>query len=181
YGWLRAEAGVHRLVRISPFDSAKRRHTSFASVFVYPDIDETIKIEIDEKDLRIDVMRSGGAGGQHVNKTESAVRITHIPSGIAVHSDAERSQHKNRSTAMRILRSKLFEVEQKKQEEKMGNIHAQKKAIEWGSQIRSYVLAPYRQVTDHRTEMKIGNVDAVLDGDLDPLIREYLLQQSGQA
>jgi len=179
YGWLRAEAGVHRLVRISPFDSQARRHTSFASVFIYPDIDETIKVEIDEKDLRIDVMRSGGAGGQHVNKTESAVRITHIPTGIAVHSDGERSQHKNRSTAMRILRSKLFEVEQKKQEEKMGNIHAQKKAIEWGSQIRSYVLAPYRQVTDHRTSQKVSNVDAVLDGDLDQFMVAVLLDLAG--
>jgi peptide chain release factor 2 len=179
YGWLRAEAGVHRLVRISPYDSAARRHTSFASVFVYPDIDETIKIEIDEKDLRIDVMRSGGAGGQHVNKTESAVRITHIPSGIAVHSDGERSQHKNRATAMRILRSKLFEVEEKKQQEKMGNINAQKKAIEWGSQIRSYVLAPYRLVSDHRTEMKVSNVDAVLDGDLDSFMIAHLLQLAG--
>ena len=179
YGWLRAEAGVHRLVRISPYDAQARRHTSFASVFIYPDIDETIKVEIDEKDLRIDVMRSGGAGGQHVNKTESAVRITHIPTGIAVHSDGERSQHKNRSTAMRILRSKLFEVEQKKQEEKMGNIHAQKKAIEWGSQIRSYVLAPYRQVTDHRTGIKVGNVDAVLDGDLDQFMIATLLELAG--
>lgn len=179
YGWLRADAGVHRLVRISPFDSQARRHTSFASVFVYPDIDETIKIEIDEKDLRIDVMRSGGAGGQHVNKTESAVRITHVPSGIAVHSDAERSQHKNRANAMRILRSKLFEVEQKKQEERMGNINAQKKKIEWGSQIRSYVLAPYRLVSDHRTEMKVSNVDAVLDGDLDQLMVAHLLQMAG--
>jgi peptide chain release factor 2 len=179
YGWLRAEAGVHRLVRISPFDSQARRHTSFASVFIYPDIDETIKVEIDDKDLRIDVMRSGGAGGQHVNKTESAVRITHIPTGIAVHSDGERSQHKNRSTAMRILRSKLFEVEQKKQEEKMGNIHAQKKAIEWGSQIRSYVLAPYRQVTDHRTSQKVSNVDAVLDGDLDQFMVAVLLELAG--
>jgi peptide chain release factor 2 len=179
YGWLRAEAGVHRLVRISPFDAQARRHTSFASVFIYPDIDETIKVEIDDKDLRIDVMRSGGAGGQHVNKTESAVRITHIPTGIAVHSDGERSQHKNRSTAMRILRSKLFEVEQKKQEEKMGNIHAQKKAIEWGSQIRSYVLAPYRQVTDHRTSQKVSNVDAVLDGDLDQFMVAVLLELAG--
>jgi peptide chain release factor 2 len=179
YGWLRAEAGVHRLVRISPFDANARRHTSFASVFVYPDIDETIKIEIDEKDLRIDVMRSGGAGGQHVNKTESAVRITHLPTGTAVHSDGERSQHKNKATAMRILRSKLFELEQKKQEEKMGNIHAQKKAIEWGSQIRSYVLAPYRQVSDHRTEIKASNVDDVLDGDLDALMVAHLLQQAG--
>jgi peptide chain release factor 2 len=179
YGWARAEAGVHRLVRISPYDANARRHTSFASVFVYPDIDETIKVEIDEKDLRIDVMRSGGAGGQHVNKTESAVRITHIPTGIAVHSDGERSQHKNRSTAMRILRSKLFEVEQKKQEEKMGNIHAQKKAIEWGSQIRSYVLAPYRLVSDHRTGIKVGNVDQVLDGDLDQFMVAQLLQLAG--
>jgi peptide chain release factor 2 len=179
YGWLRAEAGVHRLVRISPYDAQARRHTSFASVFIYPDIDETIKVEIDEKDLRIDVMRSGGAGGQHVNKTESAVRITHIPTGIAVHSDGERSQHKNKSTAMRILRSKLFEVEQKKQEEKMGNIHAQKKAIEWGSQIRSYVLAPYRQVNDHRTGVKVGNVDAVLDGDIDQFMVATLLELAG--
>jgi peptide chain release factor 2 len=179
YGWLRAEAGVHRLVRISPFDGQARRHTSFASVFIYPDIDETIKVEIDDKDLRIDVMRSGGAGGQHVNKTESAVRVTHIPTGIAVHSDGERSQHKNKATAMRILRSKLFEVEQKKQEEKMGNIHAQKKAIEWGSQIRSYVLAPYRLVTDHRTGMKISNVDAVLDGELDPFMAAMLLELAG--
>jgi peptide chain release factor 2 len=179
YGWLRAEAGVHRLVRISPYDSQARRHTSFASVFIYPDIDETIKVEIDEKDLRIDVMRSGGAGGQHVNKTESAVRVTHIPTGIAVHSDGERSQHKNKSTAMRILRSKLFEVEQKKQEEKMGNIHAQKKAIEWGSQIRSYVLAPYKQANDHRTGLKVGNVDAVLDGDLDQFMIATLLELAG--
>ncbi len=179
YGWLRAEAGVHRLVRISPYDSQARRHTSFASVFIYPDIDETIKVEIDEKDLRIDVMRSGGAGGQHVNKTESAVRITHIPTGIAVHSDGERSQHKNRSTAMRILRAKLFEVEQKKQEEKMGNIHAQKKAIEWGSQIRSYVLAPYKQANDHRTGIKVSNVDAVLDGDLDQFMVATLLELAG--
>jgi peptide chain release factor 2 len=179
YGWLRAEAGVHRLVRISPFDSQARRHTSFASVFIYPDIDETIKVEIDDKDLRIDVMRSGGAGGQHVNKTESAVRVTHIPTGIAVHSDGERSQHKNKATAMRILRSKLFEVEQKKQEEKMGNIHAQKKAIEWGSQIRSYVLAPYKQANDHRTGLKVSNVDAVLDGDLDQFMVATLLELAG--
>jgi peptide chain release factor 2 len=179
YGWARAEAGVHRLVRISPYDSAKRRHTSFASAFVYPDIDETITIEIDDKDLRVDVMRSGGAGGQHVNKTESAVRLTHIPTGIAVHSDQERSQHKNRAVAMRILKAKLFEVEQKKQEEKMGNIHAQKKAIEWGSQIRSYVLAPYRMVNDHRTGIKDSDVDAALDGDLDRFMVARLLQLAG--
>jgi peptide chain release factor 2 len=179
YGYLRAESGVHRLVRISPFDSQARRHTSFASVFIYPDIDETIKLDIDEKDLRIDVMRSGGAGGQHVNKTESAVRITHIPTGIAVHCQQERSQHKNRSTAMRILRSKLLQIEQKKQEEKMGGLHAQKKSIEWGSQIRSYVLAPYRLVSDHRTGLKVGNVDAVLDGDLDQFMVAMLLVLAG--
>ena len=179
YGYLRAENGVHRLVRISPFDSQARRHTSFASVFIYPDIDETIKLDIDEKDLRIDVMRSGGAGGQHVNKTESAVRITHIPTGIAVHCQQERSQHKNRSTAMRILRSKLLEVEEKKQEEKMGGLHAQKKAIEWGNQIRSYVLAPYRLVSDHRTGLKVGKVDDVLDGDLDQFMVAMLLVLAG--
>jgi peptide chain release factor 2 len=179
YGYLRAEAGVHRLVRISPYDAQARRHTSFASVFVYPDIDETVKVEIDEKDLRIDVMRSSGAGGQHVNKTESAVRITHIPTGIAVHCQQERSQHKNRGTAMRILRSKLFEIEQKKMEDKMGGIHAQKKAIEWGNQIRSYVLAPYRLVSDHRTGLKVSNVDSVLDGDLDQFMIAQLLQLAG--
>jgi peptide chain release factor 2 len=179
YGYLRAEAGVHRLVRISPFDSQARRHTSFASVFVYPDIDETVKVDIDEKDLRVETMRSGGAGGQHVNKTESAIRITHVPTGIAVHCQSERSQHKNRSTAMRILRSKLMELEQRKMEEKMGGIHAQKKAIEWGSQIRSYVLAPYRMASDHRTELKVSNVDAVLDGDLDPFMIKMLLQLAG--
>ncbi len=179
YGYLRAENGVHRLVRISPFDAQARRHTSFASVFIYPDIDETIKLDIDEKDLRIDVMRSGGAGGQHVNKTESAVRITHIPTGIAVHSQQERSQHKNRAIAMRILRSKLLEIEEKKQAEKMGGLHAQKKSIEWGSQIRSYVLAPYRLVSDHRTGLKVGNVDAVLDGDLDQFMVAMLLVLAG--
>jgi peptide chain release factor 2 len=179
YGYLRAEAGVHRLVRISPYDSQARRHTSFASVFIYPDIDETVRVEIDEKDLRIETMRSGGAGGQHVNKTESAIRITHVPTGIAVHCQSERSQHKNRSTAMRILTAKLMEVEQKKMEDKMGGIHAQKKAIEWGSQIRSYVLAPYRMASDHRTELKVSNVDAVLDGDLDQFMHRMLLMLAG--
>jgi peptide chain release factor 2 len=179
YGYLRAENGVHRLVRISPFDANARRHTSFASVFIYPDIDETIKLDIDEKDLRIDVMRSGGAGGQHVNKTESAVRITHLPTGIAVHCQQERSQHKNRSTAMRILRSKLLEVEEKKQEEKMGGLHAQKKSIEWGSQIRSYVLAPYQLVSDHRTGLKVSKVESVLDGDLDQFMVAMLLVLAG--
>jgi peptide chain release factor 2 len=179
YGYCRAEAGVHRLVRISPFDANARRQTAFASVFVYPDIDETVKVEIDEKDLRVETMRSGGAGGQHVNKTESAIRITHVPTNIAVHCQSERSQHKNRAIAMRILRSKLVEVEQKKQEEKMAGIHGQKKAIEWGSQIRSYVLAPYRLVSDHRTELKRGNVDAVLDGDIDDFMVATLLMLAG--
>jgi peptide chain release factor 2 len=179
YGYLRAEAGVHRLVRISPFDANARRQTAFASVFVYPDIDETVKLEIDEKDLRVETMRSSGAGGQHVNKTESAIRITHVPSNIAVHCQSERSQHKNRAIAMRILRSKLIELEQKKQEEKMAGIHGQKKAIEWGNQIRSYVLAPYRLVSDHRTDIKVGNVDAVLDGDIDPFMVATLLQMAG--
>jgi peptide chain release factor 2 len=179
YGYLRAEAGVHRLVRISPYDSQARRHTSFASVFVYPDIDETVKVDIDEKDLRIETMRSGGAGGQHVNKTESAIRITHVPSGIAVHCQSERSQHKNRSTAMRILRSKLMELEQRRMEEKMGGIHAAKKAIEWGSQIRSYVLAPYQMASDHRTEIKLSDVAGVLDGDLDAFMVAMLLKLAG--
>jgi peptide chain release factor 2 len=179
YGYLRAEAGVHRLVRISPYDSQARRHTSFASVFIYPDIDETVKVDIDDKDLRVETMRSGGAGGQHVNKTESAIRITHVPSGIAVHCQSERSQHKNRSTAMRILRSKLMELEARRMEEKMGGIHAAKKAIEWGSQIRSYVLAPYQMASDHRTEIKLSDVAGVLDGDLDEFMVAMLLKLAG--
>jgi peptide chain release factor 1 len=176
---LKFEGGVHRVQRVPVTESQGRVHTSAAGVLVYPDTGDDAAVEIDDKDLRIDVMRSGGAGGQHVNKTESAVRVTHLPTGIAVHSDQERSQHKNKATAMRILRSKLFEVEQKKQEEKMGNIHAQKKAIEWGSQIRSYVLAPYRLTTDHRTGLKVGNVDAVLDGDLDQFMIAMLLELAG--
>jgi peptide chain release factor 2 len=178
YGLLKAESGVHRLVRISPFDANSRRHTSFASVFVYPDLDDSIDVDIDEKDLRVDVYRASGAGGQHVNKTESAVRITHIPTGIVVQCQNERSQHKNRATAMRILRSRLYEVEREKQEEKMENLYAEKKAIDFGSQIRSYVLAPYQLVTDLRTDLKVGNVDAVLDGDLDPFINAFLMQQA---
>jgi len=180
YGYLRAEAGVHRLVRISPFDANARRQTAFASVALAPDIDDSVKVEIDEKDLRIETMRSGGAGGQHVNKTESAIRITHVPTGIAVHCQSERSQHKNRSTAMRILRSKLVVLEQKKMDEKMEKLGGEKKAIEWGSQIRSYVLAPYRMVSDHRTELKVGNVDSVLDGDLDQFMVAALLQMAGE-
>jgi peptide chain release factor 2 len=180
YGYLKAEAGVHRLVRISPFDANARRQTSFAAVFVYPDIDETIEVEIDDDDLRIDVFRSSGAGGQHVNKTESAVRITHLPTNTVVQCQNERSQHKNRATAMRLLRARLYELAKREQEEKMNDINAQKMKIDFGSQIRSYVLAPYRLVTDVRTELKVGNVDAVLDGDLDAFIEAFLLKTGGQ-
>jgi len=176
YGYLRAEAGVHRLVRISPFDANARRHTSFASVFVYPDIEEDVEVEIDEADLRVDTYRSSGAGGQHVNKTDSAVRITHLPTGIVVACQNERSQHKNRATAMKILRARLYELELQKQRERMDELHKTKKEIAWGSQIRSYVLHPYRMVKDHRTGVEVGNADAVLDGDLDRLIEAYLQQ-----
>jgi peptide chain release factor 2 len=176
YGYLRAENGVHRLVRISPFDANARRQTSFAAVFVYPDLDESIQIEIRDEDLEIQTFRSGGAGGQHVNKTESAVRIIHKPSGIVVGCQSERSQHKNKSSAMKMLRAKLYEKEEQEKAAKMGDVHAQKKSIEWGSQIRSYVLAPYRLVTDHRTELKVGNVDAVLDGAIDDFLQAYLMQ-----
>ncbi len=179
YGYLKAEAGVHRLVRISPYDAAARRHTSFASVAVYPDVDDSIVVDINEEDLRIDKYRASGAGGQHVNKTESAVRITHIPSGIVVQCQNERSQHKNLATAMRLLRSRLYEKAQREREEMLDDMHAKKMKIDFGSQIRSYVLAPYRLVTDVRTELKVGNVDAVLDGDLDPFIEAFLLQTGG--
>ncbi len=178
YGYLKAEAGIHRLVRISPFDANSRRHTSFASVFVYPEVDDTIKIEINEADLRVDTYRSSGAGGQHVNKTDSAVRLTHIPTGIVVACQNERSQHKNRAMAMKILRSRLYELEIEKQKEKMEIYHKTKKDIAWGSQIRSYVLHPYRMVKDHRTGVEVGNADAVLDGDIDQFIQAYLLQTS---
>jgi len=179
YGYLKAEAGIHRLVRISPFDANSRRHTSFASVFVYPEVDDTIKVEINDADLRVDTYRSSGAGGQHVNKTDSAVRITHIPTGIVVACQNERSQHKNRAMAMKILKSRLYELEIEKQKEKMETYHKTKKDIAWGSQIRSYVLHPYRMVKDHRTGVEVGNADAVLDGDLDQFIQAYLLQVSG--
>ncbi len=175
YGYLKAETGVHRLVRISPFDANKRRHTSFASVFVSPEIDDDVQIQINETDLKIDTLRSGGAGGQHVNKVESAVRITHLPSGIVVLCQQERSQGKNRSLAMKILRSKLYELEMRQRAEKVLEAHKAKKDIAWGSQIRSYVLAPYRLVKDHRTGHEVGNVDAVLDGDIMEFIRKYLL------
>ena len=178
YGYLKAEAGIHRLVRISPYDANSRRHTSFASVFVYPEIDETIKVEIDEADLRIDTYRSSGAGGQHVNKTDSAVRITHLPTNIVVACQNERSQHKNKAMAMKILRSRLYELELEKQKERMETFHKTKKEIAWGSQIRSYVLHPYRMVKDHRTGIEVGNADGVLDGDIDRLIQAYLLQAS---
>jgi len=176
YGYLKAEAGIHRLVRISPFDANSRRHTSFASVFVYPEVDDDIKVEINEADLRVDTYRSSGAGGQHVNKTDSAVRITHIPTGIVVACQNERSQHKNRAMAMKILKSRLYELEIEKQKEKMETYHKTKKDIAWGSQIRSYVLHPYRMVKDHRTNVEVGNADAVLDGDLDQFIQAYLMQ-----
>jgi peptide chain release factor 2 len=175
YGLLKAEIGIHRLVRISPFDTGGRRHTSFASVFVLPEAADDIVVEIDEKDLRIDTFRSSGAGGQHVNKTDSAVRITHIPTGIVVQCQNERSQHKNKATAMKILRARLYERELEEKAQKLEEVHSSKKEIAWGSQIRSYILQPYRMVKDHRTELVIGDVDRVLDGDLDELIEAYLL------
>ncbi len=179
YGMLKAEAGVHRLVRISPFDSNARRHTSFASISIVPDVDDDIDIVVSESDLRIDVYRASGAGGQHVNKTESAVRITHLPTNIVSQCQSERSQHKNKAKAMRVLKARLHEHELQSRMQEKQKAEAQKKKIEWGSQIRSYVLAPYRQVNDHRTEVKTSRVDDVLDGDLDELIRTYLLQTSG--
>jgi peptide chain release factor 2 len=179
YGYLKAESGVHRLVRISPYDASSRRHTSFASVFAFPEVEEEMDLEIDEKDLRIDTFRSSGAGGQHVNVTDSAVRITHIPSGIVASCQNERSQHKNKATAMRILRARLYEVKKREKEEEMARLQDEKKEIAWGSQIRSYVLQPYRMAKDHRTEHEVGNVDAVLDGDLDGFIHAYLTGRKG--
>ncbi len=175
YGYLKAEVGVHRLVRISPFDAAKRRHTSFSSVFVYPELEEDVDIEINEADLRVDTYRASGAGGQHVNKTDSAVRITHLPTGIVVQCQNERSQHKNRATAMKILKARLYELKLKEEEDKMEVLHKEKREIAWGNQIRSYVLQPYRLVKDHRTGIEVGNVDSVLDGGIDPFIEGYLM------
>ncbi len=181
FGYLKAETGVHRLVRISPFDANARRHTTFASVFVIPDIEDTIEIEVREEDLRVDTYRSSGAGGQHVNKTDSAVRLTHLPTGIVVACQNERSQHKNRATAMRILKARLYDLERRKREAERDQVEAQKKGIDFGSQIRSYVLHPYRMVKDLRTGHETGNADAVLDGDLDGFIEAYLLQAAGRA
>lgn len=178
YGWLRAEMGIHRLVRISPYDSNARRHTSFASVFVFPDLPDDVNVEINEKDLKVDTYRSSGAGGQHVNKTESAIRITHVPTGIVVACQNERSQHKNRATAMKQLKARLFELEMRRKEEEASTISGEKKEIGWGSQIRSYVIHPYRMVKDHRTGFETSNTDAVLDGDIDGFIEAYLLSRS---
>ncbi|AGF76770.1 bacterial peptide chain release factor 2 (bRF-2) [Desulfocapsa sulfexigens DSM 10523] len=175
YGYMRSELGIHRLVRISPFDASGRRHTSFASVMVMPELDDTIDVDIDEKDLRVDTYRASGSGGQHVNKTDSAIRITHIPSGVVVQCQNERSQHRNRDMAMKMLASRLYELEKEKQAEQQAGLHGDKKDISWGSQIRSYVLQPYRLIKDHRTEVEMGNVDAVLDGNLDMFIKAYLL------
>jgi peptide chain release factor 2 len=179
YGLLTSEIGVHRLVRISPFDQAARRHTSFASVFVSPEIDESIQVEVKPEDLRVDTYRSGGRGGQHVNTTDSAVRITHIPTGIVASCQNERSQHKNRDRAMKMLRSKLYEFELEKKREATKKIEEAKLDIDFGSQIRSYVLHPYRLIKDHRTKVEVGDVDRVLDGDLAPFIRAYLLLRRG--
>ncbi len=178
YGFLRAESGVHRLVRISPFDSSGRRHTSFASVYAYPDLDEEIDVAIEEKDLRIDTYRSSGAGGQHVNVTDSAVRVTHLPTGIVVSCQNERSQHRNRDMAMKILRARLYDLERRRRDEKRQAEEGAKKDIDFGSQIRSYVLQPYTLVKDHRTSVERGDVARVLDGDLDLFIRGYLLARS---
>ena len=175
YGYLRSELGIHRLVRISPFDASGRRHTSFASVMVMPELDETVEVDINEKDLRIDTYRASGAGGQHVNKTDSAIRITHLPSGIVVQCQNERSQHRNKDMAMKILSSRLYELERERQGEAQGNNGHQIRAVALGSQIRSYVLQPYRMIKDHRTEHEMGNVDAVLDGAINSFIKAYLL------
>ena len=181
YGLMRPEIGIHRLVRISPFDASNRRHTSFASVFVVPEIEDDIVIEIAEKDLRVDTYRASGAGGQHVNKTSSAVRLTHLPSGIVVQCQDEKSQHRNRDLAMKVLKARLYQLEQQKKADEVKKMHDNKKEIAWGSQIRSYVLHPYRLVKDHRTNVEVGNVDAVLDGDIGDFVRAKLLSEAKEA
>jgi peptide chain release factor 2 len=178
YGLLSAEAGVHRLVRISPFDQAARRHTSFASVFVWPELPDDVDVEIEDKDIRIDTFRSSGAGGQHVNVTDSAVRLTHIPTGIVVSCQNERSQHRNRDAAMKVLKSRLYDLKLKEQQEKLDKIGGEKKDIGFGSQIRSYVLHPYQMVKDHRTKEQVGDINRVLDGDIDVFIKTYLMQKA---
>ena len=178
YGLLAAEAGVHRLVRISPFDQAARRHTSFASVYVWPELPDDIDIEIPEKDLRIDTYRSSGAGGQHVNVTDSAVRLTHLPTGIVVSCQNERSQHRNRDAAMKVLKSRLYDLRLKEQQARLDQISGEKKDIAFGSQIRSYVLHPYQMVKDHRTKEQVGDINRVLDGDIDMFIRSYLMKKA---
>ena len=176
YGYLKCEHGIHRMVRISPFDATGRRHTSFASVSVFPEVDTDIKIQIDEKDLRIDTYRASGPGGQHVNKTSSAVRITHLPTGIVVQCQNEKSQHRNKDMALKVLKSRLYELEKNKREEKKQELHENQKEIAWGSQIRSYVFNPYRMVKDHRTGVEVGNLDKVMDGDIDIFIDACLRQ-----
>ena len=177
FGYLKSEIGVHRLVRISPFNASGKRHTSFASVFVYPELDAEIVVDVDDKDLRIDVYRASGAGGQHVNKTCSAVRITHLPTGIAVQCQQEKSQHRNKDLAMKVLKARLYQLERKKQDEKMQELHDSKEDIAWGSQIRSYVLHPYQMVKDHRINLDVGNVNDVLDGGIDPFIEGVMLNR----
>jgi peptide chain release factor 2 len=178
FGLLSAEAGVHRLVRISPFDSAARRHTSFASVYVWPELPEDEDVVIDDKDIRIDTFRSSGAGGQHVNVTDSAIRITHLPTGIVVSCQNERSQHRNKDSALRVLKARLFDIKTKEQQSKLNQIGGAKKEIAFGHQIRSYVLHPYQMVKDHRTKLEVGDPSRVLDGDLDPFIKAYLMQKA---
>ena len=178
YGMLLAEAGVHRLVRISPFDQAARRHTSFASVFVWPELPEDVDVEVEEKDLRVDTYRSSGAGGQHVNVTDSAVRLTHLPTGIVVSCQNERSQHKNRAQAMKVLKSRLYDMKMKEQQAELDRLGGEKKDIAFGSQIRSYVLHPYQMVKDHRTKEQVGDINRVLDGDIDAFIKTYLMKKA---
>jgi peptide chain release factor 2 len=179
YGFLKAEIGVHRLVRISPFDAQARRHTSFASVFVYPVVNEEINVEIRDEDIRMDVFRASGAGGQHVNKTSSAVRLTHIPTGIVVSSQQERSQHKNKGTAMKMLKNRLYQLEAERQAKKKAELDATKSDVSFGNQIRSYVFQPYTMVNDHRTELKIPDVQRIMDGDIDPFVEAYLTSLGG--